>query len=125
MRSAPVCKWRATGWTRTARARLRPSIPSTASQRWRLGRPRCRLIAYALLLPLLLIACGSTAPKAPPAPETVRVLPPAELMQDCPRPAVDMSSNGALLQSLMSCQGQIIKCNLDRAALRQWAGAAK
>lgn len=53
------------------------------------------------------------------------MLPPAELTQDCPRPGVDMSSNGALLQSLMSCQGQIIKCNLDRAALRQWAGAAK
>ena len=53
------------------------------------------------------------------------MLPPAELTQDCPRPAVDMSSNGALLQSLMSCQGQIIKCNLDRAALRQWAGSEK
>jgi len=36
-----------------------------------------------------------------------------------------MSNNGALLQSLMSCHGKIIKCNLDRAALRQWAAGAK
>ena len=99
--------------------------PSTASPRLRHGPTPCRPSVCALLLPLLLIACGSPLRKPAPAPEVVRILPPAELQQDCPRPAVDMSNNGALLQSLLSCNAQIVKCNLDRAALRTWADTSK
>ena len=100
-------------------ARRPRCTPSTASPQLRPGPTPCRPSVCALLLPLLLTACGS--PLLKPAPEVVRILPPAELQQDCPRPAVDMSNNGALLQSLLSCNAQIVKCNLDRAALRTWA----
>jgi len=71
------------------------------------------------LLPLfaLLSACGA---QPMPEPRIVRVTPPPELLQDCPRPPVDLGSNGALLDSLIAAHSGIVACNLQMQALRDY-----
>jgi len=83
--------------------------------------PVSRLLCLAMLLALLsplLMGCGS------PAPRPVRVVkqvPPPVLMLDCQRPEADLSTNAAVLDSLLACHAQIVECNRNPAALREWA----
>ena len=83
--------------------------------------PVSRLLCLTMLLgllSLLLIACGS------PVPQPVRVVkqyPPPVLLLDCQRPETDLSTNAAVLDSLLACHAQIVECNRNPAALREWA----
>lgn len=72
------------------------------------------------LIPLLglLSACG--AQPAQPEAQIVRVTPPPELLQDCPRPPVNLDSNGDLLDSLIAAHSGIVACNLRMRALRDY-----
>lgn len=70
------------------------------------------------LLSLLLMSCGS------PAPQPVRVVkqrPPPVLLLDCQRPEADLSTNATVIDSLLACNARVVECNLNQAALREWA----
>lgn len=51
--------------------------------------------------------------------------PPAEMMRDCPRPDVDLSTNSAITDSLIAAHARIVECNLDRQAAREYIEDAK
>jgi hypothetical protein len=53
--------------------------------------------------------------------EIVRDTPPPELLRDCPLPLVDIRTNGGLAQGLLSYHDALIRCNIDKQALREWA----
>lgn len=105
----------------SARARSGSSNPSgwsTATPTFGRGLiPRRRLLWWMPLLTLL-SACGAQPTR--PEPRIVRVTPPPELLQDCPRPPVDLGSNGALLDSLIAAHSGIVACNLRMRALRDY-----
>lgn len=85
-----------------------------------LGRLSLTMLLAPLALPLM--SCGS------PAPQPVRVVtlrPPPVLLLDCQRPEADLSTNATVIDSLLACNARIVECNLNQAALRQLAGAAK
>lgn len=46
-------------------------------------------------------------------------------MMDCPRPEVDLSTNAAVIDSLLAAHARIVSCNLDRQAAREYVEAAK
>lgn len=50
-----------------------------------------------------------------------KVLPPTELLFDCPAPILRLASNGELANSLMLSMNALTLCNKDKAALREWA----
>lgn len=102
------------------------SAPWSAPLWQQVMMPASRLLCLTMLLgllSLLLIACGS------PVPQPVRVVkqyPPPVLLLDCQRPETDLSTNAAVLDSLLACHAQIVECNRNPAALREWAtGGAK
>lgn len=68
------------------------------------------------LLPLLLVVGCAT-----PVPQVVRILPPAELLQDCPVPQVQLRTNGDMANHIMDLRSALKVCNNDKAALRDWA----
>jgi hypothetical protein len=70
-----------------------------------------------MLASLLLASCASVAP----AP--MRVLPPLELLQDCPEPPIQAATNGQLAESILALRDSLRGCNRDKAALREWAEA--
>ena len=74
-----------------------------------------------LVLPLLLIACGSQ----PPTTRIVVIEPPEAIMLDCPRPGSDLSTNQAITDSLIACHARIVDCNLSRQSAREYIEAAK
>lgn len=53
------------------------------------------------------------------------ISPPAEMMRDCERPDVDLSTNSAITDSLIAAHARIVECNLDRQAAREYIEAAK
>lgn len=106
--------------------KARRSAPWSAPLWQQVMMPVSRLLCLAMLLALfslLLIACGS------PAPQPVRVVkqyPPPVLLLDCQRPETDLSTNAAVLDSLLACHAQIVECNRNPAGLREWsAGETK
>lgn len=105
----------------SARARSGSSNPSgwsTATPTFGRGLiPRRRLLWWMPLLTLL-SACGAQPTR--PEPRIVRVTPPPELLQDCPRPPVNLGSNGDLLDSLIAAHSGIVACNLRMRALRDY-----
>lgn len=68
-----------------------------------------------LLMSLLVASCAAVAP----GPQ--RILPPVELLQDCPEPAILAGTNGQLAQSILNLRDALRGCNRDKAALREWA----
>lgn len=75
--------------------------------------PRKPLVAC--LTVLLMASCATVAPN------TTRLLPPADLLADCPIPGLDPSTNGALVQGILDLRLALQGCNADKAALREWA----
>lgn len=61
-----------------------------------------------------LIGC-STAPTIEWAP------PPHELLQDCPIPMDPIPTNGDLARRDAARKAALVRCNADKAALREWA----
>lgn len=51
-----------------------------------------------------------------------KVLPPVELIQDCPASAIDVTTNGGLAKAIPILRNDLANCNNDKAALRAWAG---
>ena len=56
---------------------------------------------------------------------TVVLSPPAEMMRDCERPDVDLSTNATVIDSLLAAHARIAECNLDRQAAREYIERAK
>ena len=81
-----------------------------------------RAVKYTFWLMLLglgailggLGGCKATLP--------IKVLPPVELIQDCPESAIDVTTNGGLAKAVPILRSDLAKCNIDKAALRAWAG---
>lgn len=53
------------------------------------------------------------------------IAPPAEMLADCPRPPVDVSTNRGLSESLLAAHQQIVECNRVRAAEREYINKAR
>lgn len=64
-----------------------------------------------------LIGCGTTKTLT----VTVREVPPEYLIQDCLIPASVAKKNGELVKDIANLKGAIRTCNVDKAALREWA----
>ena len=64
---------------------------------------------------MFLPACGSDQVKLQ------YVIPPAELMADCPERVVPLRTNGDIVLYAQSLKGDLASCNADKAALRTWA----
>ena len=71
--------------------------------------------AIALLAVCLLGGCAT------PAPQIVRVVPPAALLQTCAEPAGGVKTNGELADYLLALKSALSGCNLQLTALQQWA----
>lgn len=56
---------------------------------------------------------------------TVVIVPPAEMLADCPRPPVDVSTNRGLSESLLAAHQQIVECNRVRATARKYINDAR
>ncbi len=48
--------------------------------------------------------------------------PPAALLAPCTDPDIDVTTNGALVRSLLAYRRALRLCNDDKSALREWAG---
>lgn len=73
------------------------------------------------LLSLFLLGCGTLSAPTPVV-QTVKLLPPAEWLQDCPfppRPA--QQTNEALARWLNEYDAALDHCNTDKFLLREWA----
>lgn len=66
------------------------------------------------LLALLLAGCAT-------APEIQVLVPPAELLADCPIPMDPIPTNGDLARRDAARKAALVRCNNDKAALREWA----
>lgn len=73
--------------------------------------PHARVV---MLAALLVASCASVTPQQ-------RLLPPVELLQDCPEPPVQVGTNGQLAQAIQALRDALRGCNRDKAALREWA----
>jgi hypothetical protein len=51
----------------------------------------------------------------------VGIKPPVDLMADCPHPAVSYMTNADLAKAILSYQGALELCNIDKRSLREWA----
>jgi hypothetical protein len=49
------------------------------------------------------------------------VLPPVELLADCPHVVEAYQTNGQLAQTILAYRDSLVKCNIDKQALREWA----
>lgn len=74
---------------------------------------RASLIVLAGATLLLLPACSTV--------QIVRQTPSPELLRHCPEPIVSVRTNGELAQALQSTRAALALCNIDKAALREWA----
>ena len=72
-----------------------------------------RLIS--LLVVLLATGCAITPPLV------VKLLPPADLLQDCLAPTYTVVTNGDLATGIMLERNALALCNIDKASLRAWA----
>ena len=60
-----------------------------------------------------LVGCNASLP--------IKVLPPVELLQDCPESSIDVRTNGGLAAAVPILRHDLKVCNLDKKALRKWA----
>lgn len=65
-----------------------------------------------VLAMLVLTGCATT---------TVKVLPPVDLLAECPHPIVSTATNGDLAKAIPAYRKALTLCNNDKAALREWA----
>ena len=59
-----------------------------------------------------------------PACSTVKVqreVPSPELLRDCHMPVVSVRTNGQLAQAYQLTKDALVKCNIDKESLREWA----
>lgn len=70
--------------------------------------------AASLLAALLMASCAAVTPPQ-------RILPPVDLLQDCPEPPVTISTNGLLAEYALALRDALRGCNRDKAALREWS----
>jgi hypothetical protein len=73
-----------------------------------------RLLINALVL-LALAGCASKLPREQ------KILPPVELIQDCPMPAKTVATNRQLAEYTQALYWALRGCNDDKAALREWS----
>lgn len=71
-----------------------------------------RLLLVSLCM-VALVGCNASLP--------IKVLPPVELLQDCPESSIDVRTNGGLAAAVPILRSDLAKCNIDKAALRAWA----
>lgn len=71
----------------------------------------CRGLLYALLMALP--ACSSTT-------KFVKVLPPQELLGDCPKVVELYKTNGDLVWTILEYRKALAMCNVDKESLREW-----
>ncbi|WP_012612786.1 Rz1-like lysis system protein LysC [Nitratidesulfovibrio vulgaris] len=70
-------------------------------------------------------ACSANRREVVAVPETVRLTPPATLMQETPTPdppVWDGATNGDLLDYAQDSRAALGRCNADKAGMRKWAG---
>lgn len=53
-------------------------------------------------------------------PQIVSDLPPASLLNDCPKPAGEIVTAGDLVGAVIARDAVIDACNADKAGLRSW-----
>lgn len=80
-----------------------------------------RLLVNGLLclsLTAWLTGCATSTPSV----QTLRELPPAELLRDCPDPGFTGSAtNGGVILYIDSLRATLRSCAEDKKALREWA----
>jgi len=67
-----------------------------------------------VLVTLGLIGCATVAP------QIIKQLPPAELLQDCPDVSVKPKTNGELAKQRDGLKASLKACNIDKQRLREW-----
>lgn len=73
------------------------------------------------LTALSLTACTTLSPQPP---QTIKLLPPVELLQDCPVPQLIGRTNRFLAEGYEARGAALEACNADKAALREWANGS-
>ena len=53
-------------------------------------------------------------------PQIVSDLPPASLLNDCPKPVTTLETAGDLVNGIIARDAVIDACNADKAGLRAW-----
>lgn len=53
--------------------------------------------------------------------KVVRELPPQDLLANCPAVVEQVTTNGALVSTILDYRASISTCNLDKESLREWA----
>ena len=78
-------------------------------------QPLSKKLSRAILVGLMaaLPACSTV--------QTVRESPSPELLRHCPEPIVSVRTNGELAEATLAYKDALQKCNIDKAALREWA----
>lgn len=79
-----------------------------------------KLFLTGLIAPFLL-ACTTLSPPPPPP---VKLLPPVELLQDCPVPHLIGRTNRFLAEGYEARGTALEACNADKKALREWANGS-
>lgn len=87
----------------------------TRSQTLSRGPRQSRRLLWLIPLALGLAACGA---QPVTITRTVVLSPPAEMMADCPRPDVDLSTNSAITDSLLACHAAVVECGATKRAAR-------
>jgi hypothetical protein len=74
--------------------------------------PMCKMLLAALLVALP--GCSSTT-------KFIKVLPPQELLGDCPKVVELYKTNGDLVWTILEYRKALATCNIDKESLREWA----
>lgn len=85
-----------------------------------LSRPPARKCVAALLSACLLLSLTGCAHDPVTVTQTVYVLPPETLVQDCQEPDPSIEDFGDVLELVPLLREAIRTCNTDKAALRKW-----
>ena len=89
-----------------------------SSQTYSRGPKPSRRLLWLMLLALGLPACGSQ--RTVEVTRTVVLSPPAEMMADCQRPDVDLTTNSAITDSLLAAHAALVSCNATKRAARAY-----
>jgi hypothetical protein len=76
-----------------------------------------RRILLLISTVVLLAGCST-----PPSIITVREVPSPELVADCPEPIPRLETNADLAWTIIEYRKALRLCNIDKKALRDWAG---
>lgn len=69
---------------------------------------------------LWLAGCSQAAPQVVVQTEILRLSPPPALMEICPKPVWDGTTNGDLLMYALNLENALDGCNAKLEALRRW-----